>query len=197
MESSTNGTTVLAWRVLAEYERAGCNLEASTARGLLDINVGGVTVITSRRRPLRERNSMSNKRPAWIDRMAELQAEFAAVSGKTFHSTWDDFLFVKLTAAEDRLKALEKGSWLKQAWSLLIFVWHLIQGYWLGKQCQAGHSYQDHLHHCDLPKGHDGCHVDNTSGICWTDFTPKGGTQSYGIEFIPSRASHQGSRPAA
>jgi hypothetical protein len=42
--------------------------------------------------------------PKWLNRLTELQTEFDSVVGKTFHSTWEDFLFTKITAAENEAK---------------------------------------------------------------------------------------------
>ena len=47
-------------------------------------------------------------RPVWVQQLTELQQEFAEVSGKTFHSTWEDFLFVKLRAARVALAEARK-----------------------------------------------------------------------------------------
>lgn len=44
------------------------------------------------------------KRPEWIEELAALQAEYESVKGKTFHSDWPDFLFVKLSTENTGLK---------------------------------------------------------------------------------------------
>ena len=40
--------------------------------------------------------------PEWVEYLASLQAEYDLVKGVTFHSSWEDFLFVKLCSAQKR-----------------------------------------------------------------------------------------------
>jgi hypothetical protein len=45
----------------------------------------------------------------WLAEMRRLRIEFEAVAGKTFHSSWEDFLFCRLCTAErGAQKAVEK-----------------------------------------------------------------------------------------
>lgn len=45
--------------------------------------------------------------PAWVKELTKLQDEYcAAVKGKTFHSSWDDFLFCRLMTVERQQQAL-------------------------------------------------------------------------------------------
>jgi len=55
-----------------------------------------------------ETDGVVQGRPVWVQQLTELQQEFAEVSGKTFHSTWEDFLFVKLRAARVALAEARK-----------------------------------------------------------------------------------------
>jgi hypothetical protein len=34
--------------------------------------------------------------PEWVEELSRLQAEYDSVKGVTFHSSWEDFLFIKL-----------------------------------------------------------------------------------------------------
>ena len=42
-------------------------------------------------------------KPNWISRLISLQEEYKSVSGKTFFSDWDDFLFCKLSNLENQV----------------------------------------------------------------------------------------------
>lgn len=46
-------------------------------------------------------------KPEWVEKLTKLQNEFAKASGKTFHSSWEDFLFVKLCESEKKLEYWE------------------------------------------------------------------------------------------
>lgn len=45
-------------------------------------------------------------KPEWVERLQALKAEFDACAGKTFHSSWEDFLFCRLCAVEQQQQIL-------------------------------------------------------------------------------------------
>ncbi len=48
----------------------------------------------------------SAKSPVWVEDLAKLQDEYVLVKGKTFHSSWDDFLFCRLQTVKQQRQVL-------------------------------------------------------------------------------------------
>ena len=56
--------------------------------------------------------------------------------------------------------------------------WQRLQRLMLINQCKSVIEYASQLSQCRLEKGHHGCHVDQSSGVCW----------AYGPEFHRERS---------